>query len=163
MWNLLQWLYPLMSELDCIVMEEGQGPYIHTWNELKLGPQPTQKYLDERLPEFELESLRTQRITEVFAYGTSLINTAFGDMDQAEKNKTIVRQIKLIRKENRVNITSEEIAELDHMESLSDYTDDVDTSCDYEEKYLESNERTLQQLQEYSAETSPVWPTVPEI
>jgi len=158
MWNLLEWLYPLMTTHDCDLCDEGSGPFIDYWNSEKLGPQPTQEYLDENLSEFELESLRKQRITETKAERDLRIDNSVGTGSQRKKNLMISRQIKLLYKKVQGKTTVEGEYELEDMEVLSNLLDSIDNTCDSLESWLEYPDRTLKELEEYDAPSAPSWP-----
>lgn len=158
MWNLLEWIYPLMSDADCVLREEGNGAFIYYWNTQKLGPQPTEEYLNEQLPEFEFESLRTQRIHEVNTHVDSLIETAGGNLDSKDKSKKLSRNIKILNKKIDRRASVKELEELEEAEVLDDYVDNVDSCKDEAEQYLENLERTFQELQNYNANIDPQWP-----
>jgi len=165
MWNLLQWLYPSLTREDCELtdLSQGAGTQITMWNDGKLGPQPTQKYLKSRQSEFDKDLLRKQRISEVTSHRDFLISSVFGNRRQVSLNKLMARQIKLLRKETKGKTSGKKKKEIDHMETLSDYSDNVDSVSDAEERYLKLEDRTSKELQEYSAESSPDWPSTPEI
>jgi len=158
MWNLLEWLYPLMTTRDCILCDEGKGPFIDFWNTEKLGPQPTQEYLDENLQEFELESLRKQRIMETKAERDLRIDNSVGTSSQRKKNLMMARQIKLLYKKVQGKTIVDEDNELEDMEVLSDLLDSIDNTCDSLESWLEHLDRTLKELEEYDAPSDPSWP-----
>jgi len=160
MWNLLVKLYPLMTMDDCMLMDEsqGEGPFISYWNIEKLGPQPTKQFLEVHKEEAEIEDLRNKKINELTLERDRRLDEISGITDPRKKSLAMSRQIKLLFKKLKDQTSPEEEQELDDMEILSNLLDDIDSTHDFTERFLEDEIRTLSELEVYDVSVDPSWP-----
>ena len=113
-----------------------------------------------RTEEEILELTLRDKLASLTTEHNNRVDIATGTTSSRKKSKIISRMVKLTRKENQGRASQKEIEELDLMESLDDYLDELDSTSDEAERYLEDSMRTLEEIENYNVQTDPSWPVL---
>ena len=111
-----------------------------------------------RTPEEILEMSLKDKLNSLETEHNTRVDIATGTTSSRKKSKIIARMVKLTRKESQGRASQKEVDELNLMEGLDDYLDELDSTHDVVELYLEDSGRTLEEIENYNVQVDPNWP-----
>jgi len=119
----------------------------------------------------DMSKLITKEMKEEEAYKSTLswklkelkveldirVSSSIPKSNSKNQVKIVSRLLKLARKEAQGRASVKEIEELDLMELLDDYLDNITDAYDVTELWLEGNERTLEEIESLDVTNDNLW------